>query len=228
MTSYTRTKICGLTAKGDAFAAAEYGADAIGLVFFKQSSRCVSPAAAREIAAAVGPFVTVVGLFVDAEPSYVREVLQAVPLQLLQFHGTESPEYCEQFQRPYIKALKVRPTPEAESEQSLIDSTREHILEQASRYKSSQGILLDTLSAKGQGGTGESFNWQCVPNTEGINWILAGGLNTDNVRKAVQIAQPYAVDVSSGVELSPGVKDPEKLRLFVDGVRAANQINCSK
>lgn len=206
-------------------AAADHGADAIGLVFFAQSPRCVSPTAAREIAEAVGPFVTVVGLFVDAEPRYVEDILREVPIQLLQFHGSESPEYCQAFRRPYIKALKVKPVAEGES---LVDDTRQQILHQAARYKSAQGILLDTLSAKGQGGTGESFNWQSVPNTDDFNWILAGGLDPDNVRKAVQTAQPYAVDVSSGVELSPGVKDPGKIRLFMEGVKAANQLNCGK
>lgn len=227
MASYTRSKICGLTSRGDALAAAESGADAIGLVFFATSSRCVSVATAREIAAAVGPFVTVVGLFVDAEPRYVREVLRAVPIQLLQFHGAETPEYCEAFERPYIKALKVKPVVDSQSEQALEDSRR-HVLEQARRYGSARGILLDTLSAKGQGGTGESFNWQCVPNVDTINWILAGGLHPGNVRKAVRMVQPYAVDVSSGVELSPGVKDPGKVRLFVEGVKTANQLNCGK
>jgi phosphoribosylanthranilate isomerase len=225
--SYTRTKICGLTARGDALAVAEYGADAIGLVFFAQSPRCVSLPDAKDIAAAVGPFVTLVGLFVDAEPVYVEEVLQAVPLQLLQFHGAESPDYCERFQRPYLKALKV-PTPQGGTDAKAIDTIRQQLLEQAARYPTAQGILLDTLSQKGEGGTGESFNWQCVPDTGAVNWILAGGLHAGNVGKAIRIARPYAVDVSSGVELSPGVKDPEKIRTFLESVRAASPIHCNQ
>lgn len=228
MSTVTRTKICGLTTRGDALAAAEYGADAIGLVFFAASPRCVSVSVAQEISAAVGPFVTVVGLFVDAEPAFVHQVLEQVPLQLLQFHGAETPEYCEAFKRPYIKALKINPDIGGQSRDEAIVRARETVLRQASRYRSAQGILLDTLSSKGEGGTGESFNWQCVPDSAGINWILAGGLDADNVRRAVQIVQPYAVDVSSGVEMAKGVKDAEKIRLFINSVKAANQINCGK
>jgi phosphoribosylanthranilate isomerase len=229
MRTVTRTKICGLTAKGDALAAAEYGADAIGLVFFAASPRCVSVSVAREIAAAVGPFVTVVGLFVDAEPAYVNEVLEQVPLQLLQFHGAETPEYCESFKRPYIKALKVSPDAAGqfsneESRDEGIARAREDVLRQASRYRSAQAILLDTLSSKGEGGTGESFNWRCVPDRADINWILAGGLDAGNVESAIQTVKPYAVDVSSGVEMAKGVKDAKKIRLFINNVKAANQI----
>lgn len=229
MSTVTRTKICGLTARGDALAAAEYGADAIGLVFFERSPRCVSPAVAKEITQAVGPFVTVVGLFVDAERDYVDEVLRQVPLQVLQFHGSESPEYCEAFDRPYIKALKVSPTlDDTQSREEAIAKARENILREASRYRRAQGILLDTLSSKGEGGTGEAFNWECVPESQDIHWILAGGLDADNVNRAIQVVRPYAVDVSSGVEMSKGVKDAEKIRLFIDSVKAANQISCGK
>ncbi|MGQ9424714.1 phosphoribosylanthranilate isomerase [Gilvimarinus sp. F26214L] len=222
MPSYTRTKICGITAPSDALLAAEFGADAIGLVFYEKSSRCVSPEVAREIAFAAGPFITLVGLFVNAAPEEVKEVLQRVPLQLLQFHGNESPEYCEQFGRPYIKALKVAELDSPYPDEAALEHSRRQILEQARAYRNAQGILLDTLSAKGHGGTGESFNWQCVPRDEHINWILAGGLGPDNVGRAVQVARPYAVDVSSGVERSRGLKDAEKMRLFIQAAHAAN------
>ncbi|MCW8193257.1 phosphoribosylanthranilate isomerase [Proteobacteria bacterium 005FR1] len=229
MNTLTRTKICGLTARGDALAAAEYGADAIGLVFYEQSSRCVSVAAAREITDAVGPFVTVVGLFVNADREYVQDVLRQVPLQVLQFHGSESPEYCEGFNRPYMKALKVSPDlDQSQSRDEAIARAREDILERASLYRGAQGILLDTLSTKGEGGTGEAFNWECVPESRDIHWILAGGLDTENVKRAIQVVRPYAVDVSSGVEMSKGVKDAEKIRLFINSVKAANQISCGK
>jgi phosphoribosylanthranilate isomerase len=228
MNTVTRTKICGLTAKGDALTAAEYGADAIGLVFFEPSPRCVSMSVAREITAAVGPFVTVVGLFVDAEPDYVEKVLREVPLQVLQFHGSETQDYCEAFNRPYIKALKVNPALVGPSRDEAIARAREEILRQASRYESAQGILLDTLSPKAEGGTGEAFNWECVPEGSDIQWILAGGLDADNVKHAVQTVRPYAVDVSSGVEMSKGIKDAEKIRLFINSVKAANQISCGK
>lgn len=225
MTTYVRSKICGLTSQGDALAAAEYGADAVGLVFYSGSPRCVEVPAARTIARAVGPFVTVVGLFVDADADFVRDVLKAVPLHVLQFHGSESPDYCEQFHRPYIKALRVKPVVQDQPELGL-EEIRQTILRQAREYKSAQGILLDTFSQRAHGGTGESFDWQCVPKADGIQWILAGGLNPGNVRKAVQIARPYGVDVSSGVEFSPGAKDPEKVRQFIDNTRAATEISC--
>lgn len=234
MNSSPRIKICGITAKGDALAAAEYGADAIGLVFYSGSRRCVSIETAREIAQVVGPFVTLVGLFVNANEQAVRDVLQQVPLHVLQFHGNETPAYCESFDRPYIKALKVKPVSgestntESGDTESSIAASRDAVAREAAAFASAQGILLDTLSNKGEGGTGESFNWRCVPHDSDINWILAGGLDADNARQAIHITLPYGVDVSSGVELSPGIKDPEKVRLFIEAVRTANQINCGK
>ncbi|MEX1032648.1 MAG: phosphoribosylanthranilate isomerase [Cellvibrionaceae bacterium] len=222
MTGYTRTKICGLTTKGDALVAANCGVDAIGLIFFAESPRAVSRSVARDIALAVGPFVTVVGLFVDAEPEFVDQVIATVPLQVLQFHGTETPDYCERFKRPYLKAIKVRPLEGEEVDQTSVAAVRQDILTQAARFTNARGILLDTLSSQAQGGTGQSFDWRCVPENSEHHWILAGGLNPTNVEAAVRAVRPYGVDVSSGVELSRGVKDPKKIRQFIDRVRAAN------
>lgn len=216
MASYTRIKICGFTTEAEARVAQEQGADAIGLVFYPSSPRAVSVETARKIVQAVGPFVTVTALFVDPTPAQVEEVLDAVGIHLLQFHGDESPEFCQQFQRPYIKALRVR------TDESTHDKTQAAILQEARRYRDAQGILLDTYSHKAHGGTGEVFNWSAVPDSKEINWILAGGLNPENVATAIETVQPYGVDVSSGVERSRGIKDSEKIRQFIQAVRTAH------
>lgn len=213
MASYTRIKICGFTGEAEARAAQEQGADAIGLNFYPPSPRSVSAEQARDIALAVGPFVTVTALFVNPDPAEIERVLSKVDVHLLQFHGDESPEFCRQFQRPYIKALRIR----AESD---TESARAAILDEARRYSDAQGILLDTYSATDYGGTGEGFNWAAVPDADEIRWILAGGLNPDNVARAVATVRPYAVDVSSGVERTRGVKDPERIRQFIQSVRS--------
>lgn len=216
MASYTRIKICGFTTEAEAHVAQQQGADAIGLVFYPPSPRSVPVELARDIALAVGPFVTITALFVDPTPAQVDEVLRIVGIHLLQFHGDESPEFCQQFQRPYIKALRVRGGDAAN------DKTQAAILQEAKRYEHAQGILLDTYSHKAHGGTGEVFNWSAVPHSKEINWILAGGLNPENVATAIETVQPYGVDVSSGVERSRGVKDAEKIRQFIQSVRTAH------
>lgn len=201
----TRIKICGITRPEDALAAARAGADAIGLVFYEASSRAVDIAQARQICAALPPFVSSVGLFVDAPQERVREVLQQVPLDLLQFHGDETPEYCELFVRPWIKALRMR---------EGIDLALE-----ASRYAAARGLLLDAWVPGQPGGTGETFDWQRVPRDPGYPVVLAGGLNPDNVAAAVHQCRPWAVDVSGGVEERPGIKSATAISAFVRGVR---------
>lgn len=202
----TRVKICGLTSVDDAKHAAECGADAIGLVFYPPSSRNIDDLAlAFDIAQSVGPFVEVVGLFVDADPAQIENVLSRVPLNCLQFHGDESAVFCEQFSRPFYKALRMKPE---------LD-----IVEKVAEYSSSRGILLDTYVKGVPGGTGQTFNWNEIPSSL-RNVVLAGGLNPENVAEAVRIAKPYAVDVSGGVEMSPGKKDPQKVAAFIENARS--------
>ncbi len=200
-----RVKICGITRVEDALAAAAAGADAIGLVFYAKSPRAVDIEQAREILAALPPFVTSVGLFVDAERSELERILASVPLDLLQFHGDESVQQCEAFGRPYIKALRVK--------------AGDDIAAQVARYPSAQGILLDAYVEGVPGGTGEAFDWSLIPQTLSKPLILAGGLRPDNVAEAVSRVRPYAVDVSGGVEASKGVKDVEKVGAFIRAAR---------
>ena len=200
-----RVKICGITRVEDALAAAAAGADAIGLVFYAKSPRAVDIEQAREILAALPPFVTSVGLFVDAERSELERILASVPLDLLQFHGDESVQQCEAFGRPYIKALRVK--------------AGDDIAAQVARYPSAQGILLDAYVEGVPGGTGEAFDWSLIPQTLSKPLILAGGLRPDNVAEAVSRVRPYAVDVSGGVEASKGVKYVEKVGAFIRAAR---------
>jgi phosphoribosylanthranilate isomerase len=207
--SRTRVKICGITRIEDALYAANLGADAIGLVFYAPSPRAVHIAQAREIVQALPPFVSTVGLFVNAEVAEIQETLQAVPLDLLQFHGEESPAYCAQFNRPYIKAIRMQTSTDLEK--------------LAQEYATAQALLLDTYVAGVQGGTGIAFDWRQVPREFSKPLILAGGLNPENVQAAISQVRPYAVDVSGGVEASKGIKDPEKLIAFMRGAGNDNQ-----
>ena len=203
-----RIKICGITRPEDAKLAAELGADAIGLVFYEQSPRRVTVAQACQIVKALPPFVTKVGLFVDATEQTVKKVLALVPLDLLQFHGDESQEECTVYDRPYIKAIRVR---EGIDLSKLVE-----------KYHNACGILLDSFVEGGRGGTGQTFNWSLVPQNFPKPVILAGGLTPDNVAIAIAAVWPYAVDVSGGVELRKGVKDPDKIHAFIRGVWNAN------
>jgi phosphoribosylanthranilate isomerase len=205
--SAVRSKICGITRIEDALAAAEAGADAIGLVFYAKSPRAVTAAQAREIVAALPPFVTTVGLFVNASRCELSEILEVVPLDLLQFHGDETPADCEGYHRPWIKALRVRPGDDLEAACQL--------------YHGAQGILLDTFVAGVPGGTGEAFDWSLVPSHLSKPIILAGGLSASNVGEAIAQVRPYAVDVSGGVEASKGIKDHDKIAAFMAAVAAA-------
>lgn len=202
-----RSKICGITRVEDALAAVEAGADAIGLVFYAKSSRAVSVEQAAEIVQALPPFVTSVGLFVNMPREQLLAVLQQVPLDLLQFHGDESPAECEGYGRPYIKALRVRPG--------------ENVAAAMAPYAGARGILLDTFVEGVPGGTGAAFDWSLVPQGVARPIILAGGLEAHNVAAAIRQVRPYAVDVSGGVEASKGIKDAGKIRAFVKSVRDA-------
>lgn len=203
----TRIKICGITTVADGLAAAAAGADAIGLVFYPKSPRYVHAGRAAEIAAALPPFVTVVGLFVNATPEFINETLAQVPIGLLQFHGDEDEAYCRQFERPFLKAARVRPE---------LD-----LVQYAASFPSAQGILLDAF-VEGYGGAGHTFDWRMIPETLSRPIVLSGGLNVDNVGEAVRRVRPAAVDVSSGVEISKGVKDHAKIAAFIAGVRNAD------
>lgn len=202
-----RIKICGVRDVATARAIAGLGVDALGLVFYEASPRHVSLNVAHEIVAALPPFVASVGLFVDAEHAWVEGVLRTLPLDLLQFHGDEPPEYCRSFGRPYIKAVRVKPG---------VD-----LVEYADRYADARGLLCDTYSPAAHGGTGESFDWNLLPAELPLPLILSGGLNPANVAQAVRQTRPWAVDVSSGVERERGVKDLALAGRFVAAVRQA-------
>lgn len=202
-----RVKVCGITSAGDAAAAVTAGADALGLVFYAGSRRAVSAAQAAEIVMAVPPLVMTVGLFVNATREAITEILERVPLNLLQFHGDESPDECAAFDRPYIKALPV-------TEDAGLHS-------RMASYTSARGFLLDTPAPGRFGGTGETFDWSQVPADSSRPLLLAGGLNAGNVAAAIAAVRPAAVDVSSGVESAPGIKDPVKMQQFVAAARAA-------
>jgi phosphoribosylanthranilate isomerase len=201
----TRIKICGLTREQDVLAVINSGADALGLVFYEKSPRHVSLLQAEKLARAVPPFVSVVGLFVNPSVDYVREVLVKVQLDVLQFHGEETPEFCQQFGKPYLKAIRVK---------AGVD-----LVQCASRYASAQGLLLDAFIEGTQGGTGESFDWALIPHDLPLPVILSGGLHAGNVAAAIKQVRPYAVDVSSGVEAAKGIKDAAKIAAFIKEVR---------
>lgn len=201
----TRVKVCGITRREDALAAARLGADAIGLVFYPRSPRAVSTSQACAITAGLPPFVSTVALFVDPQPDLVRSVLERVPVSLLQFHGDECPDACAQFGMPYIKAVRMR---------EGVD-----VVGFASTYTGAAGLLLDAYVEGQPGGTGTRFDWSKVPRSVDKPIILAGGLSPENVRQAIESTRPYALDVSGGVEVEPGVKDVAKIAAFIRGVQ---------
>lgn len=204
----TRIKICGLTRTQDVQAVADSGADALGLVFYEKSPRHVAVAQAAQLARSVPPFITLVGLFVNPSVEYVREVLAHVALDVLQFHGEEAPEFCAQFGKPYLKAIRVKPGV--------------NLVECAARYAGAQGLLLDAYVEGTQGGTGESFDWALIPRDLPLPVILSGGLHPGNVAAAVAQVRPYAVDVSSGVEAGKGIKDAAKVAAFIKEVKSVD------
>ncbi len=204
----TRVKICGIRDPRMAMAAARAGADAIGLVFHPASPRAVEAEAAREIARAVPPFVTVVGLFVNRDEDAIRAILGRVPLGMLQFHGDEPPEFCDRFGLPWIRAVRVGPG---------VD-----LIECESRFSSAAALLLDAQVPGQHGGTGTPFDWTLVPPALSRPVVLSGGLDAGNVGAAIRAVRPWAVDVSSGVESARGVKDAVRIEEFVRSVRDAD------
>lgn len=203
----TRIKICGITREEDLRAAVDCGADAIGFVFYEPSPRYVSPQQAAELVRWLPPFVTAVGLFVNTSPKCISSTLEAVPLDLLQFHGDETAAECRRYGRPYIKAARVRPG---------LD-----LVEYASQFPDARGVLLDAF-VQGYGGAGKGFDWSLIPLALPLPVILSGGLDEHNVGQAIERVRPWAVDVSSGVEASKGIKDAGKIAEFVAGVRNAD------
>lgn len=200
-----RIKICGITRPEDGLLAAQLGVDAIGLVFYPGSPRYISIEQAQAIIDALPPFITVTALFMDATPVFVRERLESLPIDLLQFHGGESPSYCEGFGRRYIKSVP------------MIDNA--DIAAYTEQFASASGFLLDAVKPGEAGGTGRSFDWNRVPENLSKPLILAGGLNATNIVEAIQRSRCYAVDVSSGVEASKGVKDAGKMRELIGLVK---------
>jgi phosphoribosylanthranilate isomerase len=199
-----RVKICGITRVEDALNAVEHGADAIGLVFYEPSPRNVEILQAIEISNKIPAFVTVVGLFVNAEPDFVREVISQVKLDLLQFHGDETPQECASYGLPFIKAIRVK------SDTNLVQCAKD--------FSASKALLLDTFTDGVAGGTGHVFDWNLIPAALDKPIILAGGLNAQNVAQAINQVKPYAVDVSGGVEISKGIKDAAKIAAFMQQV----------
>lgn len=202
--SRTRVKICGITRLEDAQAAISAGADALGFVFYAPSPRAVSIQQVQAMTSTLPPFVSKVGLFVNASADEVRHVIAATGLDCLQFHGDETADYCAQFNLPYYKAIRVKPGV------NLIQCELD--------FASAVALLLDTYSEKAVGGTGEAFDWSLIPAQMQKPLILAGGLNPENVAVAVRRVQPYALDVSGGVEAQKGIKSPQKIAAFMQQV----------
>ena len=203
-----RVKICGITRLQDLHAACDAGADALGFVFYEKSPRHVSIAAAAALLRELPPFVQSVGLFVNAEPAFIEAVLQAVPLDLLQFHGDETPADCARFGRPFIKAERV--------------NRESDLLKCAADFDAARGLLLDAWVPGMPGGTGERFDWSLIPPDLPKPVILSGGLTPDNVAEAVRRVRPWAVDVSSGVEVTKGIKDAYLIAQFIAKAKEAS------
>jgi phosphoribosylanthranilate isomerase len=201
-------KICGITRPEDALTAVRAGAHAIGLVFYARSPRHVTPERAAEIIRVLPPFITTVGLFVDARADEVNATFAVAPVEMLQFHGAETPEFCRQFKRPYVKAVRVKPG---------VD-----LLQYARDYHDARALLLDAYIEGLHGGSGAAFDWSLIPRGLPLPVILSGGLTPENVTDAVRRVRPSAVDVSSGVESGKGVKDARKIAAFIKGVRNAD------
>ena len=200
----TRVKICGITRPEDALTAVKAGADAIGLVFYGPSPRCVSLEQAQAIAQVIPPFVTITALFVDPTAEEVQNILDSVRIDLIQFHGDENEHFCEQFNTPYIKAIRVRNT--------------QDVVANSLRFPSALAFLLDSFKPGVPGGTGETFDWSLIPQESQKPIILAGGLTAENIATAIQQVSPFAVDVSGGVEATKGIKDASKIQEFMNEV----------
>ena len=205
----TRVKICGITRTEDAQLAVDAGVDAIGLVFYEKSPRFVTNTQAAKISQLIPAFVSRVALFKDAEKQVIQSVLQQVEIDLIQFHGSEPADFCEQFDSPYIKALGMKT---AENDVDYLGP--DYLTGSVEKYQSAKALLLDAHAPGEAGGTGETFDWTSLAAIK-KPVILAGGLTADNVKQAINMVHPFAVDVSSGVESSPGIKDKEKVSAFM-------------
>jgi phosphoribosylanthranilate isomerase len=205
----TRIKICGITRPEDARVAVEHGADALGFIFWPNSPRFIEPAKARAIVRGAGPFVSTVGVFVNPSREEVERAIRDSGISMLQFHGEEAPDFCAGFDRPYIKAFKVGQGPD------LIKST--------GLYGAASGWMFDAFDSRQVGGTGETFDWTLIPGSLARPLVLSGGLNAGNIAEAIRRVKPFAVDVSSGVEVGKGIKDAAKIAAFIQGVRNADQ-----
>jgi phosphoribosylanthranilate isomerase len=205
----TRVKICGFTQVQDAVVAANLGVDAIGLVFYPPSPRNVNLDKAKEIVKALPAFVTVVALFVDEQEAQIREVLSKVAIDCIQFHGDESAEVCGIYNKPYMKAIRMKPD---------LD-----VIAMANQYQDASAILLDAYHPGIKGGSGSQFDWDLIPKNCNLPIILAGGLQADNAKQAVETVRPYALDVSSGVESSKGIKDAAKMTAFIQAIKEGDR-----
>ena len=204
-TERTRIKICGIREPAHARLAAQAGADAIGLVFYRGSPRFLEAEQAAAVGAALPPFVTAVALFVNEDPHAIRRLVHSARIDLLQFHGDETPEFCAQFGKPFVRAVRM---------EEGVD-----LVEYARRFSAARALLLDAHVPDQPGGTGTTFDWGAIPRDLPIPLILAGGLDVSNVGAAMRAVRPWAVDVSSGVESGRGVKDPAKIVEFIRKVR---------
>lgn len=205
----TRIKICGITNSRDAETAVRLGADALGFMMYEGSSRSVSRDTVRDIVRRLPPFISCVGVFVNPSRDWVTEVCREIPLDILQFHGDEDDEFCGDFKRPFVKAIRV-------SEDLDLDAT-------IARFPRCRAVLLDSHVEGAYGGTGDVFDWDLVKTAATTPTILAGGLTASNVGEAIESIRPFAVDVSSGVEQDKGIKDPDKLRAFIKAVRSCDE-----
>ena len=201
-----RTKICGITRPEDALAAAELGADAIGLVFYAKSKRAVSIEQAQAVVKNLPPFVSVVALFVNENEQTIREILRQVPIDVIQFHCDEDDDFCCRFDLPYLKAVRVKYAADIQTA--------------CAKFPNARALLFDAYHPTEYGGTGQSFDWTMLHGNIGKPWILAGGLTAENVAEAVKISGAAAVDVSGGVEISGGIKSREKMAAFIQAVKA--------
>ncbi|WP_298624075.1 phosphoribosylanthranilate isomerase [uncultured Legionella sp.] len=199
--SRIRVKMCGMTRVEDVEHAIDLGVDAIGLIFYPKSSRFLTIEKAEQLLKNIPPFVDVVAVMVNPERNAVQQIIDELPVTLLQFHGDESPDFCHEFGMPFIKAMHA--------------TTTEQIQQLTNEFLSAKAILLDTASASSRGGTGITFDWSIIPETLSKPYILAGGLNEVNVLDAIKVCTPYAVDVCSGIEALPGVKDHQKMSRFI-------------
>lgn len=206
----TRVKICGLTRPEDAHAAARFGADAVGIIFYPPSPRGVDIEVARNVRRVLPPFVTVVGVFVDPQADFLERAIREVPLDLVQFHGSETPEFCRACSRPYIKAVRMR--------------KGVNLRQLVRRYAGARALMLDSFESGKHGGTGRTFDWSLIPTDLELPFILAGGLTPDNVASAVASVSPFAVDANGGVEASPGIKDHAKIEAFIREVNRGQTV----